>query len=353
MNVAVICEFNPFHKGHEYLFNKIKEAYKNASVICIMSGNFVQRGDFAVFNKFQRARAALEGGADLVIELLPEQALLSAEGFARSAVRLAESLSCCDALAFGAENDDIEALSKTAELLKSPEIQNRIKAEMKKGISYPAARKAVIGGDILDSPNNILACEYIKETKLECLPVKRIGGGHDSCDPEYSATEIRKNLAPGSFASIKNCERAFLYKMRTTTKEQFAAVADVAEGLENRLYEAAGKAGSFEEFIHLVKSKRYTLSRVRRIAVRAYLGIEGASCDTPFIRVLGFNPAGQKILAQIKSSSPKSIITKLSDCDNSNRGAFLKLCEYTDLYSLGFKEPLPRGEEQRSQIVLM
>lgn len=350
MNIGIICEFNPFHKGHAYLINRIREEHPESGIICIMSGNFVQRGDFAVYNKFIRAKEAVNGGADLVIELPPEQSLLSAEGFARSAVKLAESLGVVDMLAFGAENDNIEELKNTAITLKDKNTQEKIKAVMKTGLSYPAARKKIIGGNILDSPNNILACEYIKETSLPCMAVKRIGKGHDSDDSEYSASEIRKKLSNEVTANIKNCESAILYKLRTMTKSDFLKIADVNEGLENRLYEAAGKAVNFEDFIFLAKSKRYTLSRIRRIAIRAYLGIEGISYEVPIIRILGFSPNGRNILTEIKKKSSKKIITKLSDCDDADAEYFNKQCYYTDLYNLAFKTPLPRGEEQRSQI---
>lgn len=351
MNIGIICEFNPFHAGHKYLIEKVKT--NNDRVICIMSGNFVQRGDFAVYDKFTRARSALEGGADLVIELPPEQALLSAEGFARSAVRLAESLGVIDRLAFGAENDNAEALKETAHLLKKNETQEKIKTEMKKGLSYPAARSRVLKTDILDLPNNILACEYIKETQLPFTAVKRIGKGHDTDDIYYSATAIRQSLSPDETANISNCERAFLYRLRTMDKEDFAKIADVSEGLENRFYEAAGKAESFEDFLFLSKSKRYTLSRIRRIAIRAFLGIEGISYDVPAIRILGFNAKGRELLTDIKNKCEKPIITKLSDCDETLLPYFKKQCAYTDLYGLAFKTPLPRGAEQRSQIAVI
>lgn len=351
MNTGIICEFNPFHAGHRYL---IEQAKKNGgSVVCIMSGNFVQRGDVAVYDKFKRTRAALEGGADLVIELPAEQALLSAEGFARSAVRLVESLGVIDRLAFGAENDDAQELKKTAFLLKNRETQEQIKTEMKNGLSYPAARSKVLKSDILDYPNNILACEYIKETNLPFTAIKRIGKGHDTDDLQYSATAIRETLSADETASLSNCETAVLYKLRTMKKEDFLKIADVNEGLENRLYDAAGKARSLNEFLLSVKSKRYTLSRIRRITLRAFLGMEGSSCEVPVIRVLGFNARGRTLLSEIKANCKKPIITKLSDCDDDVLPYFVKQCEYTDIYALAYKEPLPRGTEQRSQIVVI
>ena len=136
MNIGIICEFNPFHAGHAHLIKSVKSA--GDKIICIMSGNFVQRGEFAVYDKFTRAKTALENGADLVIEMPPEQALLSAEGFATSAVKLAESLGIIDEIAFGAENADTAELKKIAELLKDPKVQGEISREMKSGISYPA-----------------------------------------------------------------------------------------------------------------------------------------------------------------------------------------------------------------------
>ena len=152
MNTGIICEFNPFHSGHKHLIDSVKN---DGAVICVMSGNYVQRGEFAIYDKFKRCAAALENGADLVIELPCVYSLMSAEGFAKAGVTLLESTNITDQIAFGAECDNIDLLKSIAQ--KVNESQDLIKEEMKKGISYPSARKNVIKSGLLDTPNNILA----------------------------------------------------------------------------------------------------------------------------------------------------------------------------------------------------
>jgi len=347
MNIGIICEFNPFHAGHAHLIKSVKSA--GDKIICIMSGNFVQRGEFAVYDKFTRAKTALENGADLVIEIPPEQALLSAEGFATSAVKLAESLGIIDEIAFGAENADTAELKKIAELLKDPKVQGEISREMKSGISYPAARNKIIKSPLLEKPNNILAIEYIKAASIPCRAITRIGKGHDTDDEKYSASAIRKTLSPDKISTMQNCEKAVLFKLRSMSKEGFAKIADVNEGLENRIYEAARNAASLDELYALIKSKRYTLSRVKRIVLDIY----GSETDVPAIRILGFNENGRALLADIKAKCDKPIISRLADCDGDLREYYLTQCAHTDAHSLGYKKTLPCGAEQRSKIIVI
>ncbi len=351
MNIGIICEFNPFHAGHAHLIKSVKK--DGDKIICIMSGNFVQRGEFAVYDKFKRAKTALENGADLVIELPPEQALLSAEGFATSAVRLAESLGIIDEIAFGAEDANTAELQKIAELLKSPKVQSEISREMKSGISYPMARNSIIKSPLLEKPNNILAIEYIKAASIPCKSISRIGKGHDTDDEKYSASAIRKNLSPNEISTMQNCEKAVLFKLRRMSKDDFAKIADVNEGLENRIYEATRSAASLNELYELIKSKRYTLSRIKRIVLRAFLDIYGIDTDVPAVRILGFNESGRELLTDIKAKCEKPIISRLADCDGDLREYYLKQCAHTDIHSLGYKKVLPCGAEQRSKIVVI
>ncbi len=352
MVTGIICEFNPMHSGHKYLIQCVKKS-ENDAIICCMSGNFVQRGEFAVADKFTRAKTALKNGADLIIELPAVYSTLSAEGFCRAGVKLIEATGIADRIAFGAENNDIERLSEIAEKLKDKSIQKQIAEKMKSGISYPAARSSVLNTDLLDFPNNILAIEYLKAAVLPCTAVKRIGKGHDTDDEEYSASAIRKKMDTNKICSIYNCEAAVLAKLRTMTAEDFKKISDVNEGLENRIYSAVRTASSLDELYSLIKSKRYTLSRIRRIILRAYLGIENISENPPYIRILGFNSKGRQLLSEIKKHAALPIITKLSDCDSDTLPFFEQECRFTDLYNLGYKKPLPCGTEQRSQIVII
>lgn len=351
MNTGIICEFNPFHSGHKYLIDSIKS---DGAVICVMSGNFVQRGEFAIYDKFKRCDKALENGADIVIELPCAYSLMSAEGFANAGVTLLEKTGIVDEIAFGTECDDINRLKKTAN--KIDESHELIKTEMKKGLSYPVARKNVISDDLLDTPNNILAIEYLRHTSLPAKAVRRIGKGHDTNDELYSASAIRKKLNQGEICTIKNCEKAILARLRVMSAEDFAQIEDVNEGLENRIYNAVRQSASVEDIYKLIKTKRYTLSRIRRIILKAYLGItKEYSFDVPYIRILGFNSKGKELLPILKKNAKLPIISKYSDIqrlDNNSKKLFELECRCTDLYNLGYKNPLPCGTEQRSKIII-
>lgn len=352
MNTGIICEFNPFHNGHKYLIDSVK---KDGCVICVMSGNFVQRGEFAVYNKFERCKTALENGADLVIELPCAYALMSAEGFAKAGVQILEKTGVVDRIAFGAECENTSKLKMIAdEIDKNKEL---IKEEMKKGVSYPVARKNVIGSDLLDTPNNILAIEYIRHTNLPCTAIKRIGKGHDTDDEHYSASAIRQTLNLDDICSINNCEKAVLAKLRSMTADDFAKIEDVNEGLENRIYKSVRSACGIKELFEAIKTKRYTHSRIRRIILKSYLGItKEYSKDVPYIRILGFNKQGKEILNEMKKNSKLPIISRYSDIDKLDdygRKLFELECHCTDLYNLGYKTPLPCGTEQKSKIIIV
>lgn len=351
MVTGIVCEFNPFHKGHKYLINSVKTV-PNDAVICCMSGNFVQRGEFAVFDKFKRAESAIRNGADLVIELPTVFSTLSAEGFCRAGVKLIEATGIAERIAFGAENNNIEELAEIADKLNNSDIQKRIVREMQNGISFPKARSNVLNTDILDYPNNILAVEYLKAATIPCHAVKRIGKGHDTDDDEYSASAIRVTLNKDEISSIYNCETAVLSKLRTMSANDFKKIADVTEGLENKIEKAVKKATSLDELYNLIKSKRYTHSRIRRIILRAYLSIESTLDEAPYIRVLGFNEKGRDLLSEMKKKASKPIITKLRDCSSETLPFFLQECQFTDLYNLGYIKPLPCGTEQRAKIVI-
>lgn len=353
MIYAIICEFNPFHGGHKHLIDSIKTS--DDSIVCVMSGNFVQRGEFAVYDKFTRAKTAIENGADLVIELPCACSLKSANGFAKAAVGLIENMNAVDKIAFGSECDNEAELLETARKIKCS--HNEIMMEMKKGVSYPVARKNVIKSDILDTPNNILALEYIMETSLPFKTIKRIGKGHDSDDALYSASAIRQTLPLDEICSIKNCELAVLAKLRSMTAEDFLEIEDVSEGLEQRIVDAVRSSASLNEIYDKIKTKRYTYSRIRRIILKAYLGItSNFSEKAPYIRVLGFNEKGRSILAKVKKCSDLPVISRYSDTDKLDeygKMLFELECHCTDLYNLGYKNPLPCGTEQRSQIVIV
>lgn len=353
MVLGIICEFNPFHDGHRHLINSVKKS-DNDIVICAMSSNFVQRGDFAVYDKYTRAKTALENGADIVIEIPTVCSVQSAQGFAKAGVKILESTGICDAIAFGAECDDIEQLKDISD--KIIKYDDLIKEELKKGISYPKARQNIISSPILEEPNNILAIEYLTYTKLKPIAIKRVGLGHDSEDEKYSASQIRKGLDLKTISSIKNCESAVLYKLRTMSTEDFKSIEDVSEGLENRIANAVKTSSTLDEIFDKIKTKRYTMARIRRIILRSFLSITKESKSDPlYLHILGFSAKGASKLAQMKKDAVLPIISKYSDIyklDKPAREMYEQECRFTDFYNLGFSPAKPCASEQKSKIII-
>ena len=262
---SLICEYNPFHNGHKYMIEKMRENGCEYIIAC-MSGNFTQRGDFAVFDKYSRTKTALENGIDLVIELPVIYSCATAEKFAFGGVDILNSLGCVSEIYFGSECGNMEALRNTADILQSSEISEKIKKYLSLGQTFAKARENAvadidkISAEILKSPNNILGIEYIKalnKINSPILPqtIQRVGSEHDSltvCENTASATLIRKIIYENNqefkkyipspvFSEIhdfKKLETAVLYKLRMMSLEDFANLPDISEGLENRLYSA-------------------------------------------------------------------------------------------------------------------
>lgn len=336
---GIVSEYNPFHNGHRYHIEKTREITGCDAVLTVMSGNFAQRGEPCICDKYKRAKMALMGGIDLVIELPAVYAVSSAEIFAKGAVEILENAGC-DFLSFGAENDDLKKLCEIAGILKSDELNTLVIEKLKDGKSYPRALSEAMGengfSDILESPNNILAVEYIKAIKnMTPVAVKRKGSMHDQTG---SASDIRerksnnvsyKDLVPDfSYSLLKETkipdkkifESLILYKLRTMTKEELKNTPDVSEGLENRIKKAVLKCTSFDELCEEIKTKRYTMARISRILTNALLHIKKDDIKKPpeYLRILGMNETGMSILSEIKKTSEIPIIIKTADakmCD--------------------------------------
>ena len=389
MNVCgIVCEYNPFHNGHLYQLKKAKAAGADA-VICIMSGNFVQRGDFAVMQKSARAKAAVMCGADVVIELPLPYALSSAETFAYGAVSILEKLKAVSHISFGAECENTDALLAVAKLLSSSTLDTEITEEYKKGISYASARENAVRkinpelSDILQKPNNILAVEYLKallRTNSKILPiaVKRCGAEHDSDLSENgfaSASHIRelilaekdiRDLLPKeSFEVFKeeclcghapisatSASSAVLASLKRLTAEDFKKYRDVTEGLENRLFEAVSESTTLSDAITRAKTKRYAHSRIRRIFLNAFLDIDAtlASKEVPYARVLAFSERGREVLKVAKKVSEIPIITKPASIKFESKEAIDLLAlekRADDIYSLFMEIPEEQGSTLR------
>lgn len=391
---GIVCEYNPFHNGHTYHIEKTRENGAT-HVIAVMSGNYVQRGETAVMNKFERAQLAVKNGADLVIEIPTVYSLASAEFYARGAVYLLNSLGCVDEISFGSEVGSIEELENAAEIAwecqQSPELEELLKS----GMSYPNAvnnmilsrygrKKGNRIGDILASPNNVLAVEYLKairyfESDIKPFTIIRKSVAHDSMNPlgnTASASYIRKCMdeneeffkfvpenvynaycqaaADRSIASIKNLERILIYRLRTISKEELADIPDVGQGLENRIAECSS-LGSIEEIEQAIKSKRYTMARIRRIIYNILIGITKSDLEIlpPYARVLAVTERGRDILAKAKETSSIPVNTSLaklaSTSDNAKRFAEIE-ARASDIYALA-QEKIGRGQSDYKAMI--
>lgn len=367
VSAGIIAEFNPFHNGHKYLIDQARQ-YADA-VIIIMSGSFVQRGDIAVTDKWTRARAAIMGGADLVIELPVIYSLNTAQKFAYGAVKTLESTHSADILCFGSESGDIDALKRIAELsvCEPPEISEMIKRYTASGLNYPSARSkafsSVSGASALKTPNDILGIEYLRAiietgSHMRAAAIKRIGTDHDSTakvEGIASASELRRMAASNEDISLyipslidftrydkTRLDTTLIYKLRTLSPSYIQSINDVAEGLENRFIAAAKNCSGIDELCSYVKSKRYTLSRIRRIAWSVLLDLtkEACSLEPSYIRVLGMNQTGRQLLKEMKKRAELPIIIK--PADHRNDEIFRISSRAEDIFSLCCADPSKR-----------
>lgn len=326
---GIICEYNPLHLGHKKQLDTVRAAHPDGGIVCLMSGNYVQRGAPAIIDKSLRAMAAIENGADLVLELPITASLSSAEGFAREGVRILGGF--CKRLCFGAETADKNALLATAGALLREDFPEALHRELAKGLSFPAARQAALAAmgsqeDTLSNPNDILATEYCKAilslgVTMEPMVIAREGGYHDiTADKDNpSATALRalmlqnrpwKDYVPtGLFAgaplhTLQAGEQAILYRLQTMTDEAYATLPYGSEGLWRKLMQNARTLSSLEEILTATKSRRYTRTRLDRMVMCAFLGIteKDISSPAPYVRVLALNDKGREILKSARQT---------------------------------------------------
>ncbi len=328
--IGIICEYNPFHHGHAQQIRWVKEKFPESAVVCIMSGRFVQRGEPAVYAPQVRTKAALLGGADLVLELPVTVSLQSAEGFAKGAVANLQRLGV-ESLCFGAETGEKEGLLRTAEILLMPELKEALRPYLDRGDSFPAARAKAAGDlgadpEILRKPNDILGVEYCKAilqlgSVMEPIPIQRPGDYHDPVARREnpSATSLRGRIFGGESLtefvpqkadalyaeavphSLRYGERAILARLWSMEEADFAQIPYGSEGLWRRFWKASRKYNTLEGILEATKSKRYTRSRLNRMAMCAFLGLTEKELkeDAPYVRVLGFNALGRQVLRKM------------------------------------------------------
>ena len=331
--VGIICEYNPLHKGHTKQFDMIRSHLgEETAIVCLMSGNFVQRGMPAIMDKTYRAKAAVLCGADLVLELPVTYSLSSAEGFAAGGVRILGDF--CDHLCFGTESADANSLFRAAAALLSDEFPPLLRKALESGKSFPAVRQAVLEemglqSDLLASPNNILGVEYCKAIlsqgcAMKPFPIHREGSYHAEAPDEEnpSATAVRKLmldmrdwkscvpeaasevLANAPLHTIASGERAILGKLRTMTDTDFEMLPYGSEGLWRKFMHASRSESTLDGIIAATKSKRYTRTRIDRMIMCAFLGLtlQDMLSPVPYTRVLAFNDRGRSVLKKARQT---------------------------------------------------
>ncbi len=401
--LGIIAEYNPFHNGHLYHLDTSKKITGCDYTVAIISGNFTQRGSTSVIDKWSKTKMAFQNGVDLVIELPVLYSISSSENFADGAIKILNSLEIIDYLSFGSETPDITVLDSIADILcnEPKDYKKLLTTELDKGLSFPKARENALLDYIkntntfendkqdfeeykkaLSSPNNILGIEYLKALKkynssIKPVCISRFATDYNSSDFSgsiASATAIRELIKNKDFNSIKtvipensysvlmdcinsghivpdlNCfEKELIYTLRKMSTEEISNLPDVSEGLEFSIKKAANSCNTINEFLDIVKSKRYTVTRLQRILLYALLNISkedmqlSKQIEKPYVRILGFNDNGKKLVSEIATKHPElKIITSVKKFidTNSNKDLqvlFDKDVLATDVYSLAFK----------------
>ena len=396
MQIAgIVAEYNPFHTGHAYQIVRTRQMLgEETAVVAVMSGNWVQQGDCAIGDKWTRARLALMGGVDLVLELPTVWAVSTAESFARGAVGILKATGVVDVLSFGSECGSVDELQRVASCLDSPSYQACIARYLEQGWSVASCRQAAVEellgqalGSLLATPNNNLGVEYIRslnalQSKIRPVTVQRQGAAHNSISTDrplfVSATQLRRDLRANKggrtdgylnpaalellqdMPSLSRAERTMLALLRAMTAEDWATLPDsgAVEGLPQRMERAGRQCTSMEQFFELAKTKRYTRARLNRLLLCAYLGIRSTDVpdEPPYLRVLGFNSRGQEVLRQMKKRAVLPILTKPAhgkELDERGRRLFKLEARCTDLYDLCFEAIKAPGREWTTGPVIL
>ena len=391
--LGIVAEYNPFHNGHFYHMQESKKITEADSCICVISGNFTQRGEPSIVNKWAKTYMALCCGADLVIELPTIYSISSAENFASGAIKIFDSLKIVTDISFGAECNDLATLNNIANVFYSEPANYKtiLNHELKRGLSYPMARENAVlmylndikrYANVLSNSNNILAIEYLKALKQQksmiqpnIVPRKNVYYNNQKIVDDFaSATAIRKLMLNREYAEvrrvvprstyqiigeeykknhiilgIKKYEKEIIYALRVIPIEEIQNLPDVNEGLEFAIKKAASETNDIEELIEKVKSKRYTQTRIQRILLYVLLGItkkdmEDSKKMVPYVRVLGFNSRGKILISEIMNQNPKlNMITSVGKYVNKKMPKNKQLTRMLDLdinatniYTLGY-----------------
>ena len=391
--LGIIAEYNPFHNGHLYQIEEAKKQTGAQYVVAVMSGNFTQRGNTSLVNKWAKTKMAIENGVDVVIELPTVYSISSAENFALGAIKILDSLKVVDTLCFGTETSDSAALNNIANvLLNEPkEYVTMLNHELNKGLSYPKARDNALMmylndikryANIMSGSNNILAIEYLKALKKLKSPMvpmsierKNVYYNDERIIDEYaSSTAIRKLVANNQYDEIRKVmptnsymilkeeiekgnyvfdlikyEKEILYNLRKMSVKEIAELPDVSEGLENLIKNAANSCNNLIELVNIIKSKRYTQTRIQRILLYTLLGITKKDMETskkvvPYARILGFSEKGKELLSDICriNSKIQMVVSVKKYLETSNIKPLKEMLQKdifaTDIYTLGYED---------------
>ena len=397
--IGIIAEYNPFHNGHLYQIKKAKELTGADTVIAVMSGNFTQRGETSLVNKFEKTKIALQNEVDMVIELPTIYSISSAENFALGGIKILNEIGNIDYLVFGIEEDNLQELQAIADVLvnENDEFKSKIKTELDKGNSYPKAREITLKKvllsenmkDIMQKPNNILAIEYLKALKItnsriKPFAIKRKNSMHhdNNINENYaSGTYIRKLFIENNFdeiskvvpkytyerlselkshgtyvTSINDFSDIVIYKIRMMTKEEISKIADVNEGLENSIKLASTTCKTIDEIIEKVSTKRYTKTRISRILTYILLDItksdmEQSKKNDPYIRVLGINKKCEEILSTINNNK---LITSLKKFEENNgENELLNIDKKaTEIYTIKYPKSVDANLDYTSKFII-
>ena len=392
--VGIIGEYNPFHNGHKYHLEESKRILNADYSVAVISGNFVQRGNVSIVDKWTKAEMTLSNGIDLVIELPTIYSISSAENFAYGAIKTLDSLNIVDYVSFGSEFGNLDVLDKFADIFyrQPSEYVSILNHELSKGISFPKARENAVlmylndirkYSNVLSSPNNILGIEYLKALKkskshIHPLTIKRENVGYNEIGISNnfaSATSIRNMIINNKLSKlpyvmpketykilynsfqkghyvkdISRFEKEIIYTLRKMTTAQIAELPDVVEGLEHSIKNAANSCNTLNEFMNIIKTKRYTTTRIQRILIYALLGItkkdmKESTKNIPYIRVLGFNKKGKELLSVISNSNKNiDVITSVKKyIDYGNPSKYSKNMlnidiNATNIYTIGYQK---------------
>lgn len=384
---GIVAEYNPFHNGHKYLVDQAKALGADA-VVAVMSGNWVQRGDTGIISKFARTHQALECGVDLVAELPTYWAMATAQKFAKGSIEILENLGI-DTLIFGSECGDIERIIKTTYCVRSQEFSRFMREMLNIGMTPAKARESAVeticgNGELLRSPNDTLAVEYISaakslNSKMRFVAVKRQGIDHDSAKtsgefcsasalremilsgnlseakhymPEKSFEILYEQFQNGKVSDLKAMEKTILTALRTMTPAEYKQLPDISEGIENRLYMAARVSATLPQLLNNAATKRYTNARLRRLILSAFLKVNADEIPTsvPYIRILGCNARGADVLKDARTSSKLPVIMRSTALKGDKTFKFETRA--SDIYTLSQAVPDPCGSEFTNGVIV-